>query len=72
MNKTINQLDSITTISGSDEVAGFDVSENKTGKMTVNQIAGFADSHPSGSVSNDNAKTISGIKSPTGTYEKPH
>ena len=60
MNKTINQLDSITTISGSDEVAGFDVSENKTGKMTVNQIAGFADSHPSGSVSNDNAKTISG------------
>ena len=60
MNKTINQLDSITTISGSDEVAGFDVSESKTGKITVEQIASFADSHPSGSVSNDNAKTVSG------------
>ena len=60
MNKTINQLDSITTISGSDEVAGFDVSESKTGKITVEQIADFANNHPSGSVSNDNAKTVSG------------
>ena len=60
MNKTINQLDSITTISGSDEVAGFDVSESKTGKMTVEQIAGFANSNPTGSVANENEKTVSG------------
>lgn len=43
-NKTINQLDSIETVAGADSVPAWGSSENKTGKMTLEQINNFISS----------------------------
>ena len=43
-NKTINQLDSISTVAGADIVPAWDASEEKTGKITLSQINDFVGS----------------------------
>ena len=49
-NKTINQLDSISTITNADSVPAWDASEEKTGKISINQINSFVGSNISAKI----------------------
>ena len=55
--KTINQLTAITSADGSDELAIYDVSENKTKKITLQNAA---KSGATGSVADGNQQPVSG------------